>query len=66
MDSGATHHVTNSAQILDHHAPFSGNDTFRVGNGESFEIQNIGNIPLSSKTPIPSLYFVLVVATKVQ
>lgn len=43
IDSGATSHVTNYANLVDQKMEYSGKEALMVGNGEKLHISHIGN-----------------------
>ena len=43
FDTGATHHLSHSAQTLSHVQPYSGADQVTIGDGHSLPILNTGN-----------------------
>uniref|UniRef100_A0A6N2L1Z6 Uncharacterized protein n=1 Tax=Salix viminalis TaxID=40686 RepID=A0A6N2L1Z6_SALVM len=63
-DSGATSHMTNTPEILDDSAEYTGNERVMVGNGQSLPISHIGSvstvaphcsIPLSNVLVVPGI-----------
>ncbi|KAL5730343.1 hypothetical protein ACHQM5_003176 [Ranunculus cassubicifolius] len=50
LDSGATHHMTESADAMPYRTPYPGNDSIFLGNGTSLNISHTGNIPLKLGT----------------
>ncbi|KAM1863031.1 hypothetical protein ACFX14_003423 [Malus domestica] len=65
-DTGATHHMTGPDTYLQSPYPYNGNHNVFMGNGDSMNITNTGNLPLSlgsSKFTLCDVFRILVIRT---
>lgn len=60
LDSGASSHVTNSMQHLNHNHPYRGNDAVLIGDGSFLPITHVGSADLASTSGTLPLRDVLV------